>query len=620
MSQRFGGQTVWGFFKGGVKAFVWLVRGLQAVVGLVLLLILASVVMGSMNAPAGPTVPSQAALVIDPAGVLVEQAQDIDPVAALSQEALGGSEPGEVEVGDVVDAIRRAADDERITHVVLKLQNLLIPASSASKAHFIAKEIDALRASGKPVIAVGDYYDQQQYLIASHADEVIMNPLGDVVLYGYGQYGSYFKSLLDKLEITMNVFRVGTYKAAVEPFLRDDMSPEAKEANAAFLSFLWRAYTDAVEPARGLPAGALDRYVDQAAAVLRAAGGDAAEAALGAVLVDKLQTRDEQSEYLKTLIGESEEKDKPFAQIGMRRYLVATRPQRSAGAAVGVVTAAGSILDGEHPAGTIGGDTLSRLIRTAREDDDVKAVVLRVDSPGGSAFASEIIRQEILETQAAGKPVVVSMGSLAASGGYWISANADEIWAAPTTITGSIGIFGLVPTFEKTLANIGVYTDGVATSELAGFNVTRPIPPIAADLIQQTIEHGYEEFLRIVADGRDMTPEAVDAVAQGRVWIGATAQDLGLVDRLGYLDDAIAAAAERAGLDAYEVKAVKRPLTPFEQFLMDVVDRMEARLPLQRRDPTPVMRLAAAILDEWRLLDDFNDPRGAYAVCLGCAF
>ncbi|MEL7030469.1 MAG: S49 family peptidase, partial [Pseudomonadota bacterium] len=257
MSQNYGGQTVWGFFKFSFKAFVWLVRGLQAVIGLVLLLIFATVILGSLSAPSGPMVPAKAALVVAPAGVLVEQAEDIDPVAALGQEALGGAEAPEVEVGDIVEALRRAAEDDRITAVVLKLQDMLVPGSSASKAHLIAREVEAVRAAGKPVVAVGDYYDQSQYLIASHADTILLNPLGDVVLYGYSRYGTYFKSLLDRLEVTMNVFRVGTYKAAVEPFIRDDMSPEAKEANLAYLNSLWAAYTDSVEPARGLPAGAL---------------------------------------------------------------------------------------------------------------------------------------------------------------------------------------------------------------------------------------------------------------------------------------------------------------------------------------------------------------------------
>lgn len=622
MSQKGAGRAVWRVVKGATKGFVWFVRVAQAVVGLVFLFIFLSVIAGMASSSGGVKVPERAALVIAPRGVLVEQAQETDPVTALTQQAFGGGEDGEVELRDIVDAIRRAAKDERIAAIILQLQELIISDSDASKTYAIADAVDAAREAGKPVVAMGDAYNQSQYLIAAHADEVLLNPMGGIVLTGYGRYGSYFRSMLEKLDVTVNVFKVGEFKSAVEPFTRDSMSEAAKTANIAYLSALWSAYVQDVETARSLPAGALDRYVDEADAVLRAAGGDPAETALRAGLVDKLSTRPEQLARLIELVGEDAELQS-FAQIDMGAYLAATRPAAKSGAAVGVVTAAGAIMDGEQPSGTVGGDTVARLLRQARNDSDVKAVVLRVDSPGGSAFASEIIRQEILELKKAGKPVVASMGSLAASGGYWISASADEIWARDTTITGSIGVFGLLPTFEGSLENIGVTNDGVGTSELAGLSLARPLSPIARSIFQQSVEDTYGDFLKIVSEGRDMPIDRVDEVAQGRVWIGSTAQNLGLVDEIGDLDDAVAAAARRANLASYEVKDITRPLTPFEEFLLQLVETSQAAAPslfAAERDGAPslLQRLTRRLAEDLEWAQRFNDPNGAYALCVAC--
>ncbi|MEM6852246.1 MAG: S49 family peptidase, partial [Pseudomonadota bacterium] len=362
MSQKGAGRAVWRVVKGATKGFVWFVRVAQAVVGLVFLFIFLSVIAGMASSSGGVKVPERAALVIAPRGVLVEQAQETDPVTALTQQAFGGGEDGEVELRDIVDAIRRAAKDERIAAIILQLQELIISDSDASKTYAIADAVDAAREAGKPVVAMGDAYNQSQYLIAAHADEVLLNPMGGIVLTGYGRYGSYFRSMLEKLDVTVNVFKVGEFKSAVEPFTRDSMSEAAKTANIAYLSALWSAYVQDVETARSLPAGALDRYVDEADAVLRAAGGDPAETALRAGLVDKLSTRPEQLARLIELVGEDAELQS-FAQIDMGAYLAATRPAAKSGAAVGVVTAAGAIMDGEQPSGTVGGDTVARLLR-----------------------------------------------------------------------------------------------------------------------------------------------------------------------------------------------------------------------------------------------------------------
>ncbi|MEM8985997.1 MAG: signal peptide peptidase SppA [Pseudomonadota bacterium] len=612
------GFTLWGFLKGAGKLLIGLVLLLQAFVGLALILILAAFIAGVSTQQEAPfSVPDGAALVMAPAGVLVEQRAEVDPLTALSARAYGAESPPEIEVRDFVDALRAAKDDDRIDALVLSLQDLYVPGAYASKLEVIASEIDKFKESGKKVVAVGDYYDQPQYYLASRADEVHMNPLGGVFLYGYGQYGTYYKSLLEKLEVNANVFRVGTYKAAVEPLLRDDMSPEAKEANLAFLSVLWRRYVESVSAARDVTPATLTAFADEQDVLLRAAGGDGAVAAKTAGLVDALSSRTEQRARLIELVGE--DYGEP-TQVGMFDYLRVMRKNNDTSAPnIGVVTAAGTILDGEQPAGSAGGDTIARLLRTAREDSEVEAVVLRVDSPGGSAFASEVIRQEVLELKKAGKPVVVSMGSLAASGGYWISAPADEIWAAPTTITGSIGIFGFIPTFEKTMAKIGVYTDGVGTSRLSGaYDPLTEMSPYAADLIQISIEDGYNKFLNIVSEGRGLDTEYVGEIAEGRVWVGEKALELKLVDNLGTLEDAAAAAARLADLDEYDVVPVRESLTPFEELVQSLFENMEARFGARVENSSALSKLTAKLEEHVAFFEDFNDPSGAYARCLAC--
>ena len=430
------------------------------------------------------------------------------------------------------------------------------------------------------------------------------------------------------------MFRVGKYKSALEPVLRNDMSPEAKQANIEFLSVLWRQYTSGIEGARDLAAGTLQSYADDAPELVRAAGGDLAQVAVNMGLVDELMSRQEQIDYLIELVGENEE-ETSFKQVSYRAYAkgVSAPENRSDVPDVAVITAAGTILDGDQPAGTVGGDTLARMLKEAREDEDVKAVVLRVDSPGGSAFASEIIRAEILKLQEAGKPLVVSMGSLAASGGYWISANADEIWAAPTTVTGSIGIFGYIQTMEKAAEWAGVYTDGVGTTKLspilgAGIGA---LPENFGEIIQANIENGYERFLTVVSEGRDMNRDDVHEIAQGRVWIGEKALELGLVDKLGTLDDAVEAAATMAEIsDEYDRVNVEETKTRFEMFIEDLVGAsaraglikvpqqgvFESTASLKGR--SSVERLLQQMEAQMAFENSFNDPNAAYVRCLEC--
>ena len=625
------GFSVWGFIKGFGKLIIGVLLLLQGLIGLVVLLLFVGVLVSVANGVAGNaekpqvTIPDEAALVINPNGVLVEQAAEVDPFEAIVEEAYGLDQPTEIEVHDLVRVIRKAKDDKRIKGIVLDLGKLEVPSYSASKAHYLSAELLKFRESGKKIIAVGDYYSQDQYLIAAAADEIHMNDYGNVVIFGYGRYGVYLKSFLEKLKITSHVFRVGTFKSAVEPFMRDDMSPEAEAANRAFLDVLWREYVRKVESARGLEQGAIEYYANNLGDVLRGVDGSFANAALETGLVDKLNTRAEQREFLMTEFGKDKD-EKSFKQVNFRRYLSSLDDKKDgANPNIAVVTASGTIIDGEAPLGeAAGGDTIAALLRKAREDENVKAVVLRVDSPGGSAFASDIIRDELLAIKASGKPVVASMGSLAASGGYWISAAADEIWAAPTTITGSIGIFGYFNTFEEAAAHWGVYTDGVGTTNLSPILATGigPLPENVADIIQQSVEHGYDRFLTIVSEGRDLDKEYIDSVGQGRVWIGETATELKLVDSIGGIDESIAAAARLAEIEDYDVVEMTEKKTPFERILAGLSASTAQVLGADavsslRKTPT-LAKLVGKVEEQIEFFGEFNDPNAIYARCLAC--
>lgn len=621
---------VWGFIKGFGKLLIGILLILQGIVALAMMLlfvgIFVSISDGISGAKrSGASVPKEAALLINPNGVLVEEAETEDPFETALSNALGSEEPRQIEVGALARAIRAAAKDDRIKGVVLDLSQLYIPTISASKAHYIGAVLDEFKATGKKVYAVGDNYGQEQYLIASHADEIHMHDKGALVLVGYGSYDAYMKSFLEKILVTPHIFRVGTFKAAVEPFLRDDMSPEAEEANLAFLGSMWNSYKIAVESARQLPAGSIDRFANDLNSILRETNGDFAQAALNMKLVDHLSSRPEQLAAMQAAFGVDEE-GKSFKNVTLSSYLLAIGPEKDgANPNIAIVTAAGTIVDGEAAPGTAaGGDTVAGYLKQALDDDDVKAVVLRVDSPGGSAFASEVIRDGVLALKEAGKPVVVSMGSLAASGGYWIAAPGDEIWAAPTTVTGSIGIFAFFPTFEKAAAYWGVNIDGVGTSALSSLYATGvgPLEDNVADIFQQSVEDGYRDFLGVVAEGRNLTPDYVDGVGQGRVWIGEQAVGLKLVDKLGDIDDAVAAAAKLANLTDYDRVKLREEVSPFEMFFSQAAAKAMAALGYKRADSkasrTLLGKAVATVKKELELFDQFNDPNALYARCLSC--
>jgi protease-4 len=486
------------------------------------------------------------------------------------------------------------------------------------------------RAGGKKVIAYAEGYEQWAYAVAASADEVWMHPQGGVLLEGLGRWQTYYKEGIDRLGIDWHVFKVGEYKSAVEPFIRNGPSPEAREADLKWLSDLWAVWLQEVASSRKLEPADLSSYIDEMPDRVAAAKGDLARLALDARLVDKLGHRDEIRARMIELAGE-DEKEKTFRQVSVEDYLEARGGDRGGaggrGDAVAVVVAKGYILDGKQPAGTIGGDSTAKLIRRARQDDKVKAIVLRVDSPGGSAFASEVIRRELVLARKDGKPVVVSMGTLAASGGYWISTASDEIWASPATITGSIGIFGMLPTIDKPMAHyLGVRVDGVGTTRLSGaLRVDRPLQPEVGRVIQSVIEKGYEDFLARVSEARSMSRDEVDEIARGRVWSGKDAFERKLVDKLGGLKEAIASAAERAKLPRdHRVWRVEEEQKFAERVLSKLMKggaRVAALFGFAIEAPEPpplpaaLRALQAQVADAERLLR-LNDPQGVYALDL----
>jgi protease-4 len=599
------------------------VDGVRKVLHLLLLLFIFSIVLGALSASA-PKLPAQAALVIRPAGDLVEQLTG-DPFDRALDELLGDAEPQTL-VQDVVDGLRLAKDDDRIKAVVLDLEGL--SGGGLSKLQRIGAAIDDFRGSGKPVIAMADTYVQSSYYLASRADEVYMHPEGFLMLRGYGIYQNYFKDAIDKLKIDWNVFKVGTHKSAVEPFTRNDMSDEDRSSMTALLAQFWAHYRDDVEDARNMEANALDDLIANYVEHVRAAGGSTALAAFEAGLVDELLTHEEVRDRVAEYSGSDPDNADWYNAAELGDYLSEMRIVRgepSRGENIAVVVASGEILDGTQPPGTIGGDSTAEVLRRARADESVKAVVLRVDSPGGSAFASEVIRNEVEALQEAGIPVVASMSSVAASGGYWISMAADRIYASPSTITGSIGIFGMFPTFQRSLDSLGISTDGVGTSKWAGeLRFDRPMSDDAQQLVQAMIEQGYEDFISKVAMHRKMDEAAVDRVAQGQVWTGTDALDHGLIDALGGLEDAIATAAELAALepDTYGLKYYEKELTPVEQFTLQFLSvaagvGLDVKTLASRR--SPVDQMARVVTTALSPMLRFNDPKGMYAHCF-CVF
>jgi protease-4 len=533
--------------------------------GLLLVLLIAMAAAGRIK-----PLQDRTTLVIAPEGALVEQ-YSIDPgMRALN--AISGNGLREVQLRDLLRAIDAARTDKRIERVLLRVDGMAF--SGYASIREVAAALAGLRAAGKQVVAFGESFDQMQYLLAAQADEVYLDPMGGLLLEGLGRYHQFYREgLQDKLGVDVHVFKVGEYKSAVEPYILDAASPEAKEADLYWMNDVWQRYLGDIAGARKLSPAQLAAGIDNLPAGIEGVGGDLARYALQQKLVDGLKTQEEVEDLLARRGVADADAEGGFRQVSLGAYLqhvdrtlspVDERPQ------VAVVVAEGAIAGGEQPAGSIGGESTAALLRDARDDDDIKAVVLRVDSPGGEVYASEQIRREVVALQKAGKPVVVSMGDLAASGGYWISMNADRIYADPSTITGSIGIFGMIPTIPRTLEKIGVRTDGVGTTRFAGaFDITRPLAPEVGQVVQSVINKGYRDFTGRVAKARKRTVEQVDQVARGRVWSGAQAKERGLVDAFGGLQDAIGDAATRAELGKegeYRVRYIEKMATPFQRF------------------------------------------------------
>lgn len=587
-----------------------------AVLNLLFLAVIAVIYLAYQDsAPA--SLPERYALLVNPAGQIVDQKSFVEPLGVLLSEP----SPSEREVllRDLVDAIEMAAEDTSVSALVLELDYLV--AVGISKSQEIGAAIETFKASGKPVIANGDYYTQQQYLIAAEADAVILHPMGGVALEGFASYRNYFRAALDKAYVTMHVFKAGEHKSMAEPFLRDDMSEGEREITQRWLGGLWSTFTAAVEQERGLEPGAVDQFVERYAAALTSAGGDSAELALQAGLVDHLMTRGEANDYLIEQVG-ARDHEGLYEAVMFDEYLQFKRPfeMPATGATVAVVTAKGNILPGDQPPGEIGGDSLSALIRETALQPGVQAIVLRIDSGGGSVFASEVIRQSVLDAKSQGLPVVVSMGSVAASGGYYIAADADQIWATPTTITGSIGVFAAFPTFERLLDKAGIGTDGVGTTPLAGtLRVDRALDPDLATSFRAAVDHTYRSFVDIVANGRSMTFEQVDAIAQGRVWSAEDALENGLVDALGGLDDAVEAAAQLAGLSTYSVDFKQMPLSPRDLLLQQLNDSFGSLgLIEQNAELQVVSRMLEPLSRAAELVGSLQDPRNLYVRCISC--
>ena len=519
---------------------------------------------------ARPTLLPRTALVLDPKGAIVEQFS-IDPM----QRALGnlaGEPPKETQLRDLLRVIEIATKDARIERIVLLPDD--IAGTGLATLHELGNALDRFRASGKEVIAVAGDMGQGQYLLAAHADRILLDPDGAVMIEGFASYRSYFKDALDKLGVQVHLIKVGQYKSAAEPYVLNEASEASKEADRYWMGGLWSDYLAEIAGLRKIEANTISEDIAHYDERVAAHSGDLAKLALEQKLVDQLATRADARALLRSK-GVADGGDS-FRQVDFKTYLamIAPQPMGAFGSQVAVVVAQGEIVPGEQPPGMVGGRSTAQLIRAAREDDRVKALVLRIDSPGGDAYSSELIRREVAQTRDAGKPVVISMGDVAASGGYWIAMDGEEIWAEPTTITGSIGIFGLFVTVPETLAKIGIHTDGVGTTPLAGtLDIRRPLSPQLESVLNSVIKHGYDEFIGRVAKARKRTPEQIDAIAQGRVWSGSQAKERGLVDKLGGLGDAIAAAASRAKLGTgYQVRYVEHEPSTWERFLLSFGD------------------------------------------------
>ena len=591
---------------------------IRTTIGIIFSAILIIAVIG-MFADQLPPMPDKGALYLAPSGILVDQQTYVYPIdTLLADQSMTNPE---TLVRDVIDAVDAAATDDRITHLVIATDYL--EAAGIAKLDEISDALIRFKKTEKPIIAVADNFNQSQYFLAAHADEILLNPMGAVVITGFGAYGNYYREALDKLKIKVNVFRAGEYKSAAEPFLRNNMSPQAREETADVVNRLWQSYTSKIEQLRGLDSGTIDNFANNFDSKLQAANGDIAVLAQQEGLVDYLASRSQMRSYLNQQIPNNMEGE--YSAIDMPAYLAHIQREQNATPStadkIAVVVAKGNILDGQQPEGTVGADTLAQILSELHYDPSIKALVLRVDSPGGSAFASDVIRDALYYSQL-NLPVVVSMGSYAASGGYWIAAEADKIVALPTTITGSIGVYSMIPTVDESLAALGIYSDGVGTTDIAGImQLDRPMTAQAKSILRSSVNNIYARFVTLVANGRSTPIADIELIAKGRIWTGQQALELGLVDELGGLNDAVNSAAELAGINHYEIVYPSRLLTPYEQFIQQIGHNFSAavrQVGFNALLPEIVSKKAQTLISPLKYLGEFNDPRNIYLHCENC--
>ncbi len=554
-----------------------------------------------------PSLPDRLILQLDLKGVLVEQVKRPD----FGLAAFTAPEPNQVKVHDVVSALQRAAEDERVAGVRLDLQEL----SQATLPHLreLKKAIETFKKSEKPVMAYADSWSQAQYYLAASADQVYLHPMGNISINGYSLYRNYIRDVLAKLEVDVHVFKAGKYKSAAAPFIQSKMSDDEREANKLWLNALWDVYKDDLFEMRAIKQARLQQLLDAPVVSMQQYQGDLSQLFLAEGLVDGLLYAEQADARLMKEAGEAELVDyKSYLQATGNGFLPSG--PKSAGDWVGIITGSGQILNGKQPPGTIGSDTIVELMQTALDDERVKAVVLRLNTPGGSALASESIRHAVELLRQAGKPVVVSMGSMAASGGYWIASAADEIWASPATLTGSIGVFGIVPNIHRSLSKLGIQTDGLGTTTIAGaLRLDKPLSRELNDIIQMSIDQVYGQFISHVANGRGIELDEVKKMAEGRVWSGRDAKDLGLVDELGDIDDAIKAAARLANIEKSHVPVViEPPMNALELMINNALSEVAVQLKLQ--PGTAVSQLLLQVNAEMKQVSELNDPRGVYAL------
>lgn len=603
------------FFNGLGGGITWLRNTVMNIFFLLLLLLILAAIGSSAPKP----LPASFALRLAPTGILVDQRSYIDPTSMLLSEE--DPDENETVVSELVEAINNATTDKRITLLVLEPGRLV--GGGLSKMNELGQALENFKSSGKKIIAVSDNYSQEQYYLASYADEIYLHDMGTIEITGYGRYMNYYKTALDNLGITIHAFRSGKYKDYLEPFLRDDMSDESREHNEQWINELWATFTTNIEQRRKLTPGSINDYVNNLDAHMALTEGDSAKLALEKKLVDKILSRQDAEQLLIDTAGKSDEGEW-YNGVGVKSYLADVRKLPSMEKnKVAVVAAVGSIVDGHQPDGSIGSESMLELLRQVKDDADVKALVIRVDSGGGSAFASEIIRAEIIKLREKNIPIYISMGSVAASGGYWIATAGDKIWAQPTTITGSIGVFGAFPTLENSLKKIGVSTDGVGTTELAGtMRLDRPLSSKASKVVQHSVDNIYQRFITLVATARKQDKNAINEIAQGHVWTGTKAKEIGLVDELGTLKDVIAAIATDAKLDKYKVEFVHRPLSPKEELVQSLLGGQAGTLVpkalLEKFSSLSVLNDLAPALKPLQEIQSLNDPRGIYVKCFEC--